>query len=392
MTAWRRIGAIARKELLDGARDRRTMVVSALSALLGGPLLLVLMLQFMSAQALRARDVTLPVAGREHATALMAFLEAQQVRLVEAPADYAAQVRTGDLDAVLVVDAGYADAVAHGRPALVRLVYDGSRDRARPVVDQVEGLLRGYDRLWGSQRLMLRGVAPVVAAPLAIEGVDVATPQQSAALLLFMVGLYALFAAVIGAMPAAVDTSAGERERQSLEPLLMTPARPLDIVLGKWLAVCAVGGSVVLLTVTLFHLTLNFAPLPPVGVPFVFGVPELLRFVAVLAPLVLMFGALLLWLAARGRTIKEAQANVSLLMLAVAIVPVLALFLQWREPAWAVAIPVAGQFALMRTALRGEALGALPLALSTAGALAIAILALVAATRLVGREAILRSR
>jgi sodium transport system permease protein len=123
----RRLGAVLRKELVDAARDRRTMVVSLLSALLGGPLFLVLLLNMLASQAERARDVTLPVLGREHAPALMAFLEAQQVKLVPAPADYEEQVRRGDLDAVLVVEDDFMPAIERGRQGVVHLVYDRTR-------------------------------------------------------------------------------------------------------------------------------------------------------------------------------------------------------------------------------------------------------------------------
>ena len=85
--ALRRIGAVARKEIVDAARDRRTMMVSLLSAVLGGPLFLVLMFNMLANQAERARDVSLAVVGRDHAPALMAFLEREQVKLVPAPED-----------------------------------------------------------------------------------------------------------------------------------------------------------------------------------------------------------------------------------------------------------------------------------------------------------------
>src|SRR5207248_10180711 len=136
-------------------------------------------------------------------------------------------------------DANFARDVADGKAATVRLVYDRSRDRARSVVDQAASLLRAYDRLWGQQRLILRGVAGTVGDPLNIEDVDLATPQQSGALVLFLVAYYGLFSSLMGGMAVALDTTAGERERQSLEPLLTTPARPLDITIGKWLSVCA---------------------------------------------------------------------------------------------------------------------------------------------------------
>jgi sodium transport system permease protein len=388
----RRIGAIARKEIVDSARDRRTMMVSLLSAVLGGPLFLVLMFNFMASQAERARDVSLAVVGQDHAPALMAFLEREQVKLVPAPDDYEARIRRGDLDVALVIDGRYEADIAQGRAGIVRLVYDRSRDRGRPAVDQVDGLLRAYNRLWGTERLILRGVTPIVANPLNVESVDLATPQQSGSLLLFLVGFYAVFAGLAGGMAPALDTSAGERERQSLEPLLMTPARPAEVAVGKWLAVAAFAAGVVLVTVLLFYLTLALAPLPPVGVPFLFGPREVGRFLVVLLPLVIVFPALLLYLASRGRTLKEAQANVSLVFLIVSFVPVITLFLQWREPDWIAAVPVAGQYALLRIALRGEALPALQVFLSYLAPIAIAALALAAVSRLLSRESVLAGR
>jgi sodium transport system permease protein len=388
----RRTGAIARKELVDNARDRRTMMVSLLSAVLGGPLFLVLMFNFMASQAERGRDVSLAVVGRDHAPALMAFLEREQVKVMPAPEDYEARIRRGDLDVALVVDGRYDADVAQGRAGTVRLVYDRSRDRGRPAVDQVEGLLRAYNRLWGTERLILRGVTPVVANPLNVEPVDLATPQQSGSLLLFLVGFYAVFAGLAGGMAPALDAAAGERERQSLEPLLMTPARPAELAFGKWLAVAAFAGAVVLVTVLLFYLTLALVPLPPVGVPFLFGPREVGRFIVVLLPLVLLFPALLLYLAARGRTLKEAQANVSLVFLLVGFIPVFGLFLQGREPDWIAAVPIAGQYSLLRIALRGEALPALQVFLSYLAPVAIAVLALAAFTRLLSRESVLAGR
>src|SRR5206468_1694470 len=104
------------------------------------------------------------------------------------------------------------------------------------------------------------------------------------------------------------------------------------------------------------------------------------------------FPAILLYLAARGRTLKEAQANVSLVFLVVGFLPVFGLFMQWREPDWITAVPVAGQYSLLRIALRGEGLPALQLLLSYAAPIAIALIALAGLTRLFSRDSILSSR
>ena len=392
MSAPARIATIARKELTDMFRDRRSAMVTLMSAIAAGPIFLILIFNLIANQADRARDLKLPVDGRELAPALAAFLERQQVTLTPAPKDYEAQIRSGDLDVVLVIDPQFAHDVADGKSATVRLVFDRSRDRARPSIDQAEALLRSYNRLWGQQRLVLRGVAGSVANPLTIEDVDLATPQQSGALVLFLVAYYGLFASVMGGMAVALDTTAGERERQSLEPLLTTPARPGELVVGKWLAVCVFNALVVLLTLTGFYLTLSFAPLPAVGIPFLFGTREFARFLIVLVPMILLLPSILLYVGSRARAFREAQANVSVLLFVVSLLPVVQLFLQRKEPEWISLVPVSGQYSLLNVALRGEALPWPQLAASYAVPLALAALFLVGVARLLSRESILAGK
>jgi sodium transport system permease protein len=312
--------------------------------------------------------------------------------VTKAPDDYDAQIRRGELDVVLIIDDGFANDIAQGKPATVRLVFDRSRDRARTSINEAEALLRGYNRLWGEERLMLRGVTSSVANPLRIESDDVATPQQSGALVLFLVAYYGLFASVMGGMAVALDTTAGERERQSLEPLLMTPARPAEIVIGKWLAVCAFDALVVALTLSGFYLTLAFAPLPPVGVPFLFGAREFGRFLLVLVPMILMLPAILLYVGSRARAYKEAQANVSVLLFVVSLIPLVQLFMQRKEPSWIMLVPVSAQYSLLNTSLRGEAPAFAQLALSWLAPLALVVIALVAVSRRLSREAILSGK
>jgi sodium transport system permease protein len=302
-----RIAAVASKEIVDIFRDRRTMLVTLLTAICAGPILMLLVINLVARQADKVRELVLPVAGREHAPALAAFLERQQVTLTPAPADYEEKIKTGDLDVVLEIDPGFAADVGKGNPGTVRLAFDRSRDRARASIAEVEALLRAYNREWGRGRLLLRGVAVEVANPLNIESRDLATPQSSGALVLFLIGFYGLFAAVMGGMAAALDTTAGERERGSLEPLLTTPVAPLELATGKWLAVVALNATAVVLTLTGFYLMLRFAPLPAVGIPFLFGLAELGRFVVTLIPLIALMPAILLYVGSRGRSFKEAQ-------------------------------------------------------------------------------------
>jgi len=387
-----RIFTVAAKEIIDTLRDRRTMLVTLATAALAGPIFLVLIFNMMAQQSERARDLVLPVQGAEHASALIAFLEREQVKVVPAPADFEARIRAGELAVVLVVDPRFADDVKAGKAGIVRLVHDRSRDRARVSIDQAEALLRAYNAQWGRMRLLLRGVAPEVGSPLEVRTVNLATPQQSGALVLFLVAYYGLFASIMGGMAVALDTTAGERERASLEPLLTTPASTLELVTGKWLATTLFNGIVVAVTLAGFWATLSFAPLPPVGIPFLFGAKELGRFLAILLPMIALLPAILLWVGARARTYKEAQANVSVLLFVVALVPAIQLFAQRREPDWIALVPVSGQYALLNRALRGEAIPLLELAVSWAVPVGLAVLALAGVARLWSRESVLAGK
>ena len=391
-TSPNRVLTVARKEVVDTFRDRRTMLVTLLSAAVAGPIFIALIFNLMASQADRARELKLPALGLEQAPALVAFLERQQVELKPAPSDYENRIKAGEIDVVLIVDDKFAADVAEGKAGTVRLVADRSRDRAQSSIRQAESLLRAYNRQWGSQRLLLRGVAPTVGNPLNVDDVDLATPQQSGSIILFLVAYYGLFASLMGGMAVALDSTAGERERQSLEPLLMTPARPMELVLGKWLAVALFNGSVVLTTLVGFYITLSFAPLPPVGVPFLFSLRELGRFMIVLVPMILLIPAILLFVGSRARTSKEAQANVSVLLFVVSMIPLVQLFLQRKEPEWLLLVPVSGQYSLLNLALRGEAISVTQLAISYLVPLLLIVVALTAVARLLSRESLLAGK
>ena len=383
---------VAGKEIIDTARDRRTILVTLLTAIAAGPVFLAIIFNMTANQADTARELKLPVSGREYAPALIAFLEREQVVIQTAPADYEAKIRAGDLDVALWIDPAFESDVASGKPGIVRLIYDRSRDRARWAINSAESLLGAYSRLWGTQRLLLRGIAPEVARPLKVEDVDLATPQQSGSLILFLVAFYGLFASMMGGMAPALDATAGERERGSLEPLLATPLTPMQLALGKWAAIAVFDVAVVLLTLLGFYLTLNFAPLPAIGVPFLFGATELARFLWILAPLIALLSALLLYVGMRGRSLKEAQANVGVLLFLFTMLPFVQLMAQKREPPWLLWTPISAQYTLLSRALRGDAISPIDWLQSALPPALLTVLALFLVARLLGQETVLGTR
>lgn len=347
------------KELIDALRDRRTLLLTLFGSVLSGPLVLLLLFKLISSEIDRADQLKLPVLGAERAPALIAYLERERVRIEPPPTDFQTRIRSGEIEVVLEIDDNFERDVAAGRSAKVRLYYDESRQRTGTTTRAVRGLLRGFANLWGDQRLALRGIAGDVGQPLQIEPINLSTPQQSGSQTLTILAFYAVFATLLGGVASAADSTAGERERGTLQVLLAAPVRAGSLIIGKWAAVAALGCTVLLLTLTGFYLTLQFGPVPRVGIPFVFGAREYGGFLLMLLPLACCFAALLLCLGALGRTFKEAQTNSQILITVAALLPVVQMFQFGKEPPWLKWVPINGHFQLLTQILRGDGIAPL---------------------------------
>jgi sodium transport system permease protein len=169
-------------------------------------------------------------------------------------------------------------------------------------------------------------------------------------------------AVLYGALNAALDTTAGERERGSLEPLLMNPTPRSALVLGKWGAVASVGMLIALLSCLSFLPGQWLLRSETLAALFQFGLREVALFLALLVPLAAALSALMMAIAIRCRTFKEAQANNTVVILGVSLLPLMTLFNDGAEAPWQLWVPALGQGALMNRVLKGEAVGPLDLA------------------------------
>ena len=345
--------AILRKELLDHLRDRRSILSGLIMPVLG-PLILLLMFTLVASWVREDRPLSIPVAGAENAPNLIAFLQRAGAIVETAPADYEAQVRDGKLDLALSVPDDYGKEFEAGRSAPVQLVADSSRNKSRPQVFRARRLLEIYVRRMSALRMIARGISPTLVAPLDLTEVDLATPEKTAANVLSMIPLFLLMAVFVGGLHLAIDATAGERERGSLEALLVNPVSREAVVVGKWLAVVVATVAAVLISLAGFRLAIARVPLQDLGVKFHLGLPEALGLLAACLPLCLFAAALQMTLALFARTFKEAQTYLSMLML-VPILPATFLSLQpIKSTLWAMLVPVLGQTLLMSDVLRGE--------------------------------------
>ena len=387
-----RLLLVARKELLDLLRDRKSIFWALFTVVISGPLVVGLLYFFGKTVSDRVEKVTAPIVNAQFAPDLVRFLERRGVKIDADPADYEARVKSGDLDAVLVVDPGYAESLGNGRPAKITLVTLSSRDGSAPIVGRLSRELRVYAEMIGNERMILRGIAPAVARPLLVEELDLATAEQRSARLLQVMSFYALFAGLMGAIAAALDVTAGERERQTLEPLLTTPVAVPELAIGKWLAVSMINLMAVTASLVGFLIALQVVPLGKLGLPFNFGVREFAGFMAVLVPFAFMVPAVLLAFGAAGKTAKEAQSSLSVGVSMVGLLPLISIFRQTKAPWWDTWVPVNGQYAVLSKVLRAETIVRLDWLAMWAAPAIICVVALYVFTQRLGDEKMLAGR
>ncbi|MFT7722355.1 MAG: ABC transporter permease subunit [Roseateles sp.] len=345
------------KELADALRDRRTLLRLLVPALLMGPLLLAALSSLIASLEERADRRELLAVGMEHAPTLRNFIERQTYTLKAAPPDYEARLRANKLlEPVLVVPRDFEARLLAGEAPTVEVVSDSANQRAAAGTGAVARLLNGFNRERAALNLALRGVSVELLEPLDVQERDLASVQARATRLTSIIPMFIIMAVLYGALTAALDSTAGERERGSLEPLLMNPAPHAAIVAGKWGAVALLGLAVALLS------SLSFVPAQwllrsdSLQAMFQFGPGEVLAFWLLQIPLAAGLSALLMALAIRSKTFKEAQAGSTLVVTAVSLMPMVTLLNPGGDAPWYLWVPGLAQNTLMLAVLKGEAL------------------------------------
>ena len=385
------VRAVGRKELTDALRDRRSLLSALLYPLIM-PLMIAVMFTTLARTLSSDAPLETPVAGREHAPNLIAWLEERGVVVQEPPADPEAAVRAGDVDLVLVIDEAYGERFRSVQPAVVRIVHDSSRNASRRTIGRVRTLLRTYGNRVAVLRLMARGVSPAVVQAVRVDDLDLATPAQSAARFFAMLPLFLIMVAFVGGMNVAIDTTAGERERQSLEPLLVNPVSRTALITGKWTATCLFGLVATVLTLVMFLLMMRFVPLEDLGVQLSLGGRQLLLMSVAVAPLVLLASALQMFVATFARSFKEAQTYVSLLIFVPIIPSTVLQFYPLQATGWMMLVPALSHHLLLVDVMGGEPIAALSLVTSAVATTVQAVLFLTLTSWLLQKEKIVFGR
>jgi sodium transport system permease protein len=348
------------KELTDALRDRKALT-TALSFALLGPVALVLMINLMAASARPGALEPISLCGAGEGPALVAAVGAAGLRIEEGA------------DICLGIPEDFEETLQSGRQAHVEITADLST--AGSTLDALEGAINRYSRTLAAQRLLSRGVAPTVAAPIEIDVRNTNTASRTAASMGAIIILYLVYAPFIIVASMASDTTAGERERRSLEPLLSHPVGYLQITVGKLLALAAVNIAGTAASVVISLLILGGSAAPELGLRLETGLDVGLIATLQLIPLCVMVAAGQLYLGLLSRSFKDAQQT----MMLASIVPVMVGFVLVMRPeidagAW----PIAWEIRALQEPLLGSNSEAAPFAIVALIELAIAVALVVA--------------
>ena len=385
---------VFKKEVLDNFRDRRTLISALLMGPLFGPLLFAFVINLSIERSLSDVDKTLdlPVIGSENAPNLMRYLQSRNIDVVAGPSDREAAldaVRTGTHDVVVIVPAEYGQQLADGIPARVELISDQANAQAGRKARRVRDALRGYSRQIAALRLSARGVSPSVMRPLNIDDVDLSTPSGRSAILLGMMSYFFIFALLMGGMYLAIDTTAGERERGSLEPLLALPVTRDQLILGKIAATCVFMALSLALSLGSFFFALKFIPLQQLGMTPNFGPDVLLAAFLILSPFILLGAAVMTLVASFTKSYKEAQTWLSVVLLAPTLPILIVSILTLRPRLEFMFVPSLSQHLLLVDMVKNEPLNALHVGISVTSTLAIGAVLTWLCARLYRREGLL---
>ena len=382
------------KEILDNIRDRRTLVSALIMGPIFGPVLFAFVINMSIDRALDNAESTmdLPVIGQEHAPNLMRFLESRNMDIVAGPEDVdgaAEAVKSGQHDVVLVIPADFGEQLADTIPAKVELFSDEANSQGEKEARRARNALRAYNQQLAAIRLSARGVNPLLLRPINIDEVDVSTPSGRSAMLLGMMSYFFIFALLMGGMYLAIDTTAGERERGSLEPLLSLPVTRGQLILGKIFAACVFMAASLMLSLISFYIVLKFMPLEQLGMTPNFDLGVVVAAFFLLLPFILLGASLMTLVASFTKSYKEAQTWLSAVLIAPTLPILVVSILTLRPQLEFMFVPSLSQHLILVDMVKNEPLNGLHIAISVCSTLFFGALLTWVCARLYQREGLL---
>lgn len=342
--------ALVIKEFKEAFRDKRALM-TAFSMSLLAPVMIMVMSKTMIKEMVEKPTVYAEFVGAEYAPKLMKdFRDDNILPLSEAEGDSHAIWEKRGIK--ITIPETYAEDMVEGNIINIVLNADYSDKPSLAPIRRVKDVIGDHARAIGYKRLIMRGVDVRILRPLNLVEQDRAQPSSNAMMISMMLGLYLLMGAFMSGLATAIDSSAGERERNVLEMLLCQPVSTLKVVLAKLTCTSAISMLSIVLMLTVTSISVGFVDLTKIGATFSIDAFTFTVLLVLLLPICIFAGALQLFFAFQAKSFKEAQSTVTMLIMLPAFVPIALIFLDNR-PLWLDWIPVAGQSIIMEDLFKG---------------------------------------
>jgi len=358
------------KEFREAFRDKRALM-AGFFAIAVGPIIVAAMMMFQINQQFDIKDSYVEFVGAERAPELISYLNARQFKSIKEVPDNEAE-KWKEREIVFTIDEDFAQRMSEGKPAMITIHADYSDDNLRSTLRRIERIIGAYSSQIGSTRLLMRGIDPRITTPITINVENTATPESSSGLIMGMVAMFIMMALFTASMTASIDTSAGERERHSLELILCQPVSTIKIVFSKVVCVSFYGALASILTMFVMSFTMTMLPLEKLGISIIIDPVTMALIALMILPLAYLAGILQLFFAYRSKSFKEAQSYLSMILILPMLVP-MAITMMPHKPAWLDYVPLAGQNIIMGDLYKGESLDLASFAFTTFSTLGLAI-------------------
>lgn len=404
----RNIITIWKKELKDTVRDRRTLFSMVIIPILLMPVIMIGMFKLIESQEKSQGEKTVKVAIANETAApqiTAAITQQKKVEIVKVDGDLQAAVADEKIDAAIVIPADFAAAMAAQKPAELELIGKSTNLNSANVAAIVSVAVNDYNKQLLGERFGAQGINPEILSGVTIVNRDAATSKETSGYILgFMIPIFIVIYSIAGGQYTAIDVSAGEKERKTLEALFLTPAKRIEIVLGKFLAVATVSLTSIVLAIGSLYITFVYASgmgsaisadmgagggLNMMPLNFSVEPQAAILLFAVSIFLVMMFSALILSISIYAKSFKEAESYISPAYMVVILPIVLVNSLPSFEPAlWHFAIPAINAVLLFKEVLMGT-YDTGHILMTFVSLIVASILAILIATKIYSKESVL---
>jgi sodium transport system permease protein len=342
--------ALMVKEFKEAFRDKRALMV-AMSMALMMPIMITVMLKVVIKEAVDNPAVYVKYTGEQHAAKLVKALKDENIiSFAEVPEDEERNWNERNIE--LIIPETFAEDMAKGIPIELTLRTDYNEKSLATPIRRIKDVIRAHSLTIGYKRLLVRGVDVKLLQPIKLLEQDTSLPSSNAVMISLILGVYLIMAAFMSGLSIAIDSSAGERERNVLEMLLCQPVSTLKIVLAKLTCASSISIISIILMLVLTSVAMNFVDLTKIGATFNINVATFATLLLLLIPVCFLAASLQLFFSFQAKSFKEAQSTVTMLIAVPSIIP-FALMMMDDKPAWVNWLPISGQSMLMEDIFKG---------------------------------------